>query len=51
MILISHFFAKQGEAIGRAGIIKVETIIENEEPVKVRSSGEAITVFKSELII
>ncbi len=46
-----RFNAKQGEAIGRAGIVEVEISIENEEPIKVRISGEAVTVFQSELTI
>lgn len=46
-----RFNAKQGEAIDRAGIIEVEVGIENEEPVEVKISGEAVTVFQSELII
>lgn len=45
------FKAKQGEAIGRSGIIEVEVSIENEEPIEVKISGEAVTVFQSEIII
>jgi PhzF family phenazine biosynthesis protein len=53
--LINHdnnlflFKAKQGEAIKRSGIIEVEVIIENNEPVEVKISGYAVIVFKSEL--
>lgn len=43
------FKAKQGEAIKRAGIIEVEVKIENEEPVEVKVSGNAVIAFKSEL--
>ena len=48
---VFKFNAKQGEAIGRAGIIEVEINIEKEEPVEVRISGEAVTVFQSELLL
>ncbi len=45
------FSAKQGEAIGRAGIIDVEADIENAEPVQVRISGKAVIAFQAELIL
>lgn len=53
--LINHdnslflFKAKQGEAIKRSGIIEVQVIIENNEPVEVKISGNAVIVFKAEL--
>jgi len=43
------FKAKQGEAIKRAGIIEVEVKIEDNEPIEVRVSGNAVIAFKSEL--
>jgi PhzF family phenazine biosynthesis protein len=43
------FRAKQGEAIGRSGIIEVEVKIEYKEPVEVKISGNAVIIFKSEL--
>lgn len=43
------FKAKQGEAIKRPGIIEVEVKIENEEPLEVKISGDAVITFKSEL--
>lgn len=55
--LINHdnsiflFKAKQGEAIKHSGIIEVEVIIENNEPVEVKISGNAVIVFKSELLL
>jgi len=55
--LINHdnklfvFKAKQGEAIKRSGIIEVEVNIENNEPVQVKITGEAVIVFKSELLL
>lgn len=45
------FKAKQGEAIGRTGIIDVEVKIENDEPVEVRISGNAVIVFKAEITL
>lgn len=55
--LINHnnslfrFKAKQGEAIKRSGIIEVEVGIENNTPVEVKISGNAVIVFKSELLL
>lgn len=45
------FKAKQGEAIGRTGIIEVEVKIDNSEPIEVKISGNAVMVFQSELSI
>lgn len=45
------FKAKQGETIKRPGIIEVEVIIQNSEPVEVKISGNAVTAFKSELLV
>ena len=45
------FTARQGEAIGRAGTICVEVLIENEEPIVVKVSGKAVIVFQAELIL
>lgn len=45
------FKAMQGEVIGRAGIVEVDVKIENAEPVEVKVSGNAVIVFKSELLI
>ena len=45
------FRAKQGEAIGRTGVIEVEVIIENGEPIQVKISGNAVIVFQTELIL
>lgn len=46
-----RFKANQGEAIERPGIIEVEVKIENKEPVEVKVSGNAIIIFKSELLL
>lgn len=45
------FKIKQGEAINRAGIIEVEVKIEDGEPVEVKICGDAVIVFKSELML
>ncbi|MBC2579144.1 PhzF family isomerase [Clostridium sp. DJ247] len=55
--LINHnntlfkFKARQGEAIKRSGTIEVEVIIENNKPVEVKISGNAVIAFKSELLL
>ncbi|MCK2021287.1 PhzF family phenazine biosynthesis protein, partial [[Brevibacterium] frigoritolerans] len=41
----------QGEAIKRAGIIDVQVKICNQEPEEVRIAGNAVIVFKSELLL
>ena len=45
------FKARQGEAIKRPGIIEVEVKIEDKEPVEVKVSGNAVIIFKSELLL
>lgn len=45
-----YFKAKQGEAMGRPGIIEVEVTIDDEgKPVSVKIGGDAVIVFKTEL--
>lgn len=46
---IFRFKAKQGEAIGRTGIIEVEVEIKDKKPSLVRISGNAVIAFKSEI--
>lgn len=45
------FKVKQGEAIGRTGIIEVAVNIENDMPILVKICGEAVIAFQSEIII
>lgn len=45
------FKAKQGEAINRSGIIEVEVKIEDNEPTEIKISGDAVVIFKSELVL
>ena len=46
-----RFKAKQGEAIKKPGIIEVEVKIEDNEPVEVKVAGNAVIIFKSELVL
>lgn len=48
---VFRFKAKQGEAIKRTGIIEVDVKIENNEPVEVKIAGNAMIIFKSELVL
>lgn len=48
---VFKFSARQGEAMGRAGIIDVEVAIENGEPVEIKISGKAVIVFQTELML
>jgi len=41
------FKGRQGEAMGRPGIISVEVDIENSRPVRTRVGGQAVMVFKT----
>lgn len=45
------FEAVQGEAIGRKGKILVTVTIKEGNPVKVKITGEAVTVFSTEMIL
>ena len=45
------FNAKQGEAIGRPGIVTVTVEVENGRPSKVQIGGDAVAVFKTEIEI
>lgn len=38
----AHFYGKQGEAIGKAGVIEVNVTCEGQEPKKVQISGDAV---------
>ncbi len=46
-----RFKAKQGEAIKRTGVIEIDVKIENNEPVEVKIAGNAVIIFKSELVL
>jgi PhzF family phenazine biosynthesis protein len=45
------FNGKQGEAIGRPGIVKVIVKIEDGKPVLVQIKGEAVVIFKTQILI
>jgi PhzF family phenazine biosynthesis protein len=44
-----RFKAKQGEAIGREGIVEVEVDLENGDPTRVRVGGSAVVAFRTEI--
>lgn len=44
---VFRFRAKQGEAIGRPGIVEVEVRLEDGIPVQVRVGGQAVIVFQA----
>jgi PhzF family phenazine biosynthesis protein len=46
-----HFKAKQGESMGREGIIEVEVDVKNGVPGTVRIGGNAVVVFKTEITV
>lgn len=46
-----EFNGRQGEKIDRLGIVKVKVEIDNYSPVLVQIKGEAVVVFKTEIII
>jgi PhzF family phenazine biosynthesis protein len=48
---IVTFRGKQGEAIGRPGIVTVSVEVRERQPVKVQVGGNATIVFKTEIVI
>ena len=46
-----EFNGRQGEAIGRQGVVKVSVKIENEKPVLIQIKGDAVVVFRTEIEI
>jgi phenazine biosynthesis protein PhzF family len=46
-----HFFARQGESMGRAGIIEVTISIENEKISQVQVAGKATLVFQTKITL
>ncbi len=44
-----RFKGKQGEAIGRPGIVRVEVDVKDGDPVRVRVGGDAVVAFKTEI--
>ena len=45
------FKGKQGEAIGRPGIVTVNVEVKDGKPVKVQVGGHAVVAFKTEIEI
>jgi predicted PhzF superfamily epimerase YddE/YHI9 len=48
---IVTFRGKQGETIGRPGIVTVSVEVRERQPVKVQVGGNATIVFKTEIVI
>jgi predicted PhzF superfamily epimerase YddE/YHI9 len=48
---IVTFRGKQGEAIGRPGIVTVSVDVRERQPVEVQVGGNATIVFKTEIVI
>jgi PhzF family phenazine biosynthesis protein len=46
-----EFNGRQGEKVNRLGVINVRVTIENRIPILVQIKGDAITIFKTELIL
>lgn len=46
-----YFRGKQGEAIGRDGVIEVAVSIEDGKPIQVKIGGRAVTVFKTRICL
>ena len=46
-----EFTGKQGEAIGRPGIVRVIVKIKNRKPVLVQIKGEAVVIFRTEMTL
>lgn len=46
-----EFNSRQGEKIGRLGTVNVKVEVENYCPVRVQIRGEAVVIFKTEIII
>ena len=45
------FKGKQGEAIGRPGIVTVSVHVKNGKPTKVQVGGDATIAFKTEITL
>jgi PhzF family phenazine biosynthesis protein len=46
---VLRFMARQGEAIGRAGTVEVEVVIQDHNPVRVRVGGRAVVAYRAEI--
>ena len=46
-----EFNGRQGEAIGRPGVVTVSVKIENEKPAMIQIKGDAVVVFRTEIEI
>ena len=46
-----EFNGKQGETINRPGIVNVIIKIENDKPILVQIKGDAVVIFRTEIVI
>nr|WP_320037097.1 PhzF family isomerase [uncultured Bacteroides sp.] len=46
-----EFNGRQGEAINRLGVVNVKVLVENNKPTLIQIKGDAIAVFKTEIIV
>lgn len=46
-----EFNARQGEAINRLGVVNVKVLVENNKPTLIQIKGDAIVVFKTEIVV
>lgn len=46
-----EFDARQGEAINRLGVVNVKVLVENNKPTLIQIKGDAIVVFKTEIVV
>ncbi len=46
-----EFKGKQGVAMGRSGVAHVSVDVEDSEPTRVRVGGQAVILFKTEIVI
>ena len=46
-----EFNGRQGEEIGRPGVVNVRVKIENDQPTLIQIKGDAVVIFKTEIEI
>jgi phenazine biosynthesis protein PhzF family len=46
-----EFNGRQGEAINRLGVVNVKVLVENNKPTLIQIKGDAIAVFKTEILV
>jgi len=46
-----EFYGKQGESIKRSGVVHVRVAIEHDQPAVIQIKGEAVVVFRTEIVV